>query len=105
MKNENQRDWFDFVFKIMGGLGVLLGGILIPYVMHVNSERNSNNQLYATIWRVREKINGLRFGTVRLADISGARLSFLFLLLCRFDETPECLVFLSFVHIRHLVVL
>lgn len=55
MSSENQKDRIDFVFKIMGGFGVLLGSILIPYVMHVNSERNSNNQLYATIVSERER--------------------------------------------------
>ncbi len=53
--NGEHRDWVETIFKIMGGLGVFIASIFIPLVLHWNSEKNSNNQLYAQIVSERER--------------------------------------------------
>lgn len=52
---DNKRGWVDMFYKITGGLGVFIASILIPLVLHWNSEKNSNNQLYAQIVSERER--------------------------------------------------
>jgi hypothetical protein len=48
------RDWVDIIAKLLPGIAALIAGILIPLVIHIGSERNRSNQLYADIVSKRE---------------------------------------------------
>ena len=53
-KGNKPRDWIDILAKLLPGAGAIIAGILIPLVIHINSEKNRNNQLYAEIVSKRE---------------------------------------------------
>lgn len=53
-KGNKRRDWIDILAKLLPGAGAIIAGILIPLVIHINSEKNRNNQLYAEIVSKRE---------------------------------------------------
>jgi uncharacterized Rmd1/YagE family protein len=53
-KNNKQRDWVEILPKLLTGIGALIAGVLLPYLFHVNSEKNRSNQLYADIVSKRE---------------------------------------------------
>lgn len=54
VKGNERRDWIDILAKLLPGAGAIIAGILIPLVIHINSEKNRNNQLYAEIVSKRE---------------------------------------------------
>jgi hypothetical protein len=49
-----RRDWIETTAKLLPGIAALIAGILIPLVIHIGSERNRSNQLYADIVSKRE---------------------------------------------------
>lgn len=53
-KKNNDRDWVEILPKLLTGIGALIAGVLLPYLFHVNSEKNRSNQLYADIVSKRE---------------------------------------------------
>ena len=53
-EGDKPRDWVDILAKLLPGVGAIIAGIFIPLVIHVNSERNRSNQLYAEIVSKRE---------------------------------------------------
>lgn len=50
-----KKDCLGITTKILTALGALIAGIAIPVVLHLNGEKNRQNQLYAQIMSQREQ--------------------------------------------------
>ena len=53
-RESKSQGWIDIIAKLLPGIAALIAGILIPLVIHIGSERNRSNQLYADIVSKRE---------------------------------------------------
>ena len=51
---KQKKDWLNIFSKLLPGVGTVLASVLIPFVLHINGEKNRNNQLYAEIVSRRE---------------------------------------------------